>query len=285
MSNVQVTPCVGGPYDQRLARLLIRPFAHTALHPNAVTGVSLALGLTAACLFATDVERLAGWAALLFMLAVLTDHADGELARMTGKTSTLGHRLDYIAGTLNYAALFIGLGIGLSKASMSEQDLILGLTVGIANPVICVVRLAIDIRHGGEAVAHPGFGGFELEDFIYLIGPIAWLGGIEYFFLVYGMGTFGYLLFTIVDFIRIDFFSPRLAKPAKGDGALVIFAAPQQALYCPERPSGPIRCCRPLCVCHRGGIAAGAPICLLRNCPDRYSELRKTGDKPRRIRS
>ena len=190
--------------------MLIRPFAHTALHPNAVTGMSLALGVTAAWMFSVDVERLAGWAALLFMLAVLTDHADGELARMTGKTSRLGHWLDYIAGTLNYAALFVGLGVGLSNASMSDQDLVLGLTVGIANPVICALRLAIDIRHGGEAVAHPVFGGFELEDFIYLIGPIAWLGGIEYFFLIYGLGTFGYLLFTIVSFFRREFFQARV---------------------------------------------------------------------------
>lgn len=104
MKDAQTMPPAGGPYDQRLARLLIRPFANTALHPNAVMGVSLALGLTAAYIFAVDIERLVGWAALLFMLAVLTDHADGELARTTGKTSRLGHRLDYIVGTLNYAA-------------------------------------------------------------------------------------------------------------------------------------------------------------------------------------
>lgn len=210
MNDLQTTLRADGPYDQRLARLLIRPFANTALHPNAVTAVSFALGLTAACMFVADVERLAGWAALLFMLAVLTDHADGELARMTGKASKLGHRLDYIVGTLNYAALFIGLGIGLSNSSMSEDDLILGLTVGIANPFICALRMAMDIRHGGKTVAHPGFGGFELEDFIYLIGPIAWLGGIEYFFLIYGLGTFGYLLFTTGSFFRHEIFNRRL---------------------------------------------------------------------------
>jgi phosphatidylglycerophosphate synthase len=186
--------------------VLIRPFAGTSLHPNAVTTLSFVFGLASAYLFAFAVESMAGWAALLFMLAVLTDHADGELARMTGKTSKLGHRLDYIVGTLNYAALFIGLGIGLSYGAMGREELVLGLTVGIANPVICALRLTMDIRHGGEAVAHPEMGGFELEDFIYLIGPITWLGGIEYFFLVYGLGTLGYLLFTIMSFIRREFF-------------------------------------------------------------------------------
>jgi phosphatidylglycerophosphate synthase len=210
MKNAAITPRAGGPYDQRLARMLIRPFVNTGLHPNAVSGVSFVLGITAACMFAVDIERLAGWAALLFMLAVLVDHADGEFARMTGKTSRLGHRLDYIVGTLNYAALFVGLGIGLSSASMSEEYLVLGLAVGGANPIVCGLRLAMDIRHGGEAVAHPVLGGFELEDFIYLIGPITWLGGIEYFFLIYGLGTFGYLLFTIVSFFRREFFQTRI---------------------------------------------------------------------------
>jgi phosphatidylglycerophosphate synthase len=209
MTIPETRPRSGGPYDQRLARFLIKPFAKTGLHPNAVTGLSFALGLTAAYMFAVAIETMAGLAALLFMLAVLTDHADGELARMTGKTSKLGHRLDYIVGTLNYAALFVGLGIGLANGPMGDEELILGLTVGIVNPVICTLRLAMDLRHGGEAVAHPDFAGFELEDFIYLIGPIAWLGGIEYFFLIYGLGTFGYLVFTIVSFFRQEYFKQK----------------------------------------------------------------------------
>jgi hypothetical protein len=202
----------GGPYDQRLARFLIKPFAKTGLHPNAVTGLSFALGLTAAYMFAVAIEAMAGLAALLFMLAVLTDHADGELARMTGRTSKLGHRLDYLVGTLNYAALFVGIGLGLSEGPIGDEELILGLAVGVANPVICVLRLAMDVRHGGEAVAHPGMGGFELEDFIYLIGPFAWLGGIEYFFLIYGLGTFGYLVFTIGSFFRQEYFKQKFGQ-------------------------------------------------------------------------
>lgn len=200
----------GGPYDQRLARLLIRPFARTPLTPNMVTGISFALGLASAFTFALAIETMAGWAALLFMLAVLTDHMDGELARMSGRTSTIGHHLDYVVGTLNYAALFIGLGVGLSQGPWGGAALALGLTVGVANPVICALRMLMDSRYGADAVEHPTAGGFEIEDFIYLIGPIAWLGWIEYFFLVYGLGTFGYLVFTIVSFLRQEYLRRRL---------------------------------------------------------------------------
>ncbi len=202
----------GGPYDQRLARRIIRPFARTGLTPNMVTGISFALGLASAVTFGYAAETMAGWAALLFMLAVLTDHMDGELARMTGTTSTIGHHLDYIVGTLNYAALFIGLGVGLSHGPWGHQALALGLTVGIANPVICGLRMLMDSRYGAEAVEHPAAGGFEIEDFVYLIGPIAWMGWIEYFFLVYGLGTFGYLIFTIVSLLRQEYLRHKLRR-------------------------------------------------------------------------
>ena len=199
---MEIKVASGGPYDQRLARLLIRPFARTGLTPNMVTAVSFACGLASALVFAFAVETMAGWAALLFMMAVLIDHMDGELARMTGQTSELGHYLDYIVGTLNYAVLFIGLGIGLSDGPLGAGALALGLAAGVANPVICALRMYMDSRYGADAVEHPHFGGFEVEDFIYLIGPITWLGWIEYFFLAYGLGTFGYLVFTLVSFVR-----------------------------------------------------------------------------------
>ena len=57
-------------------------------------------------------------------------------------------------------------------------------------------------RFGSQAVEHPGGGGFELEDFIYLIGPVTWLGGLEYFFWLYATGTLGYLLWTVLKFLR-----------------------------------------------------------------------------------
>ena len=34
------------------------------------------------------------------------------------------------------------------------------------------------------------------------IGPITWLGGLEYFFLAYGLGTFGYTSWTVWERVR-----------------------------------------------------------------------------------
>lgn len=194
------------PYDQRLARWLVRPLARTPVHPNHLTGISLLLGIAAGALFATGGAE--HWAALAYVLAVFTDHTDGELARMTGKTSDFGHVFDYLVGAANYTLLFVGLGIGLAE-SWAGWGLALGLAAGLANPLIVTLRLTMERRHGAEAVEHARGGGFEIEDFIYLIGPITWLGGLDYFFLVYGLGTLGYLGWTLFTFAGHQ----RRAKP------------------------------------------------------------------------
>ena len=63
--------------------------------------LSLALGVAAGGLFACGEARAAGWGAALFMLARFVDHADGELARLTGRTSRIGYCYDYVAGALS----------------------------------------------------------------------------------------------------------------------------------------------------------------------------------------
>lgn len=200
------------PWDQRLARILVRPLASTPVHPNHLTALSLFLGLASGALFAFGGAPAAGWAALVFMLAVFIDHTDGELARLTAKTSEFGHRLDYIVGAANYTALFIGIGAGLYAQGLGVWALILGLVAGLSNPVICALRLGLETSHGADAVEHPFFAGFEIEDFIYLIGPITWIGGLSYFFLAYGLGTLGYLGWTLFELIR----HRRASKPAEG---------------------------------------------------------------------
>ncbi len=185
------------PWDQRLANIVVRPLAATPVHPNHLTALSFLFGLGAALVFAMAAESAGGWAAGLYMLAVFTDHTDGELARMTGQTSELGHRLDYIVGSAIYTMLFAGLGIGLAAGEMGGWALALGLSAAACQPLTVILRMGLESRHGAEAVEHPYFAGFELEDFIYLIGPITWAGGLEYFFVVYGLGAIGYLAWTL----------------------------------------------------------------------------------------
>lgn len=184
----------GKPFDQRLAGLLVRPLARSFIRPNHVTLAGLLLGALSGLLLAT---QHFGWGAVLFMAAVFLDHADGELARLTGRSSRAGHLFDYVAGAANYFMMFLGAGIGLSHGPLGHWALALGVVAAASNPLVMFVRLLIERRHGAAAVAHPYFLGFEIEDFIYLIGPFAWLGRFDVFFIAYGLGAVGYLFWQI----------------------------------------------------------------------------------------
>jgi phosphatidylglycerophosphate synthase len=181
------------PWDQRLARWLVRPLARTPLRPNHITTLSLALGVVAGWFFARGEARSAGWGAALFMLARFIDHADGELARLTGRASRIGYYYDYVAGALSSAALFIGIGVGYAGDPYGGWALALGLAASLAALAGMGFGLATDARRGSDHGPYSRWGPFEFEDGIYLIGPITWLGGLAGFFV---LGALGQIVFS-----------------------------------------------------------------------------------------
>ena len=124
------------------------------------------------------------------------------MRRRDRSTSAFGRRFDSIVNASNYTMLFIGIGIGLSAGEMGSGALVLGFAAGLCNPVILVLRIGLEGRAGAKAIAHPRYAGVEIEDILYLIGPITWAGGIEYFFLAYGFGSFGYLAWALWEALR-----------------------------------------------------------------------------------
>lgn len=54
----------------------------------------------------------------------------------------------------------------------------------------------LDLRDG-KAVGYPGALGFELEDGIYLLAPITWLGWLQPFFVAAGRGAAAYSIWTL----------------------------------------------------------------------------------------
>jgi archaetidylinositol phosphate synthase len=176
------------PWDQRLARVLVRPLRRSGVTPNAITTLTLVMGLLCAWLYALG-GNAAHFGGGLFMLACLFDHADGELARMTRRTSTFGHYYDLIADALVLTALFLGIGAGLSAGAAGESALGLGLVAGGAAGLIVLLRLELERRAGRSATRQPNLLGFELQDVMYLVGPVTWLGWLEPFLLLAAIGA------------------------------------------------------------------------------------------------
>lgn len=193
------------PYDQRVARVLVKPLARLGATPNQITGFSLLLALGAAWCFAQGEVASVHLGAGLFVLARFLDHFDGELARLTGKASRFGYYFDYSVGGLSYAALFSAIGIGLSGGPLGAWALALGGTAAGAAVIAMFLNLDLDRQQhlsDGDAVGYPGIGGFELEDGIYLIAPVTWLGWLTPFFVAASIGASIYFFWILGRVLR-----------------------------------------------------------------------------------
>jgi archaetidylinositol phosphate synthase len=177
------------PWDSRLAHALVLPLRDTRVHPNHVTTLALLVGLGAGGLYATATQLGADLGAACWIVACILDHADGELARLTGKVSAFGHRYDRAADLIVKLALFAGMGASLRNGPLRGWGLPLGLLGGASLLAIFMSRSALAFRRGQRAFEQPHAGGFEIEDVLYLIAPLTWLGWLSPFLVAMAIGT------------------------------------------------------------------------------------------------
>jgi phosphatidylglycerophosphate synthase len=165
------------PWDARLARRLVRPLQNTRVSPNHLTTVRLAVGLAAAAAFIPGTYGWSNLGALLLILSNFLDHTDGELARMTGKTSRIGHFYDLASDAAVTILLFVAIGIGVGargNVGSTFPPILLGAIAGSSIAVIFFLRLRIEETAGKIGTRQPAAGGFETEDVLYLF-PLATL--------------------------------------------------------------------------------------------------------------
>src|ERR1700752_3019279 len=137
MSKTAAVP-VPRAWDARLARRLVSSLKNTRVTPNHLTTLRLLIGLAgAACL----AQGSFGWAnagPFLIVLSNFVDHTDGELARISGKSSTIGHFYDLSSDALVTVLLFacLGAGIGVQGLQMAVAPTLLGAVAGVATALI-----------------------------------------------------------------------------------------------------------------------------------------------------
>jgi phosphatidylglycerophosphate synthase len=164
------------PWDARLARRLVTPLIHSWVTPNHLTTLRLGVGLAAAAAFIPGSYGWSNFAAFLLILSNFLDHTDGELARMSGKTSRIGHLYDLASDAAVTILLFIAIGVGIAAKhdNLGLPPAILGLAAGTAIALIFYLRMRIERMLGKAATQQASLGGFETEDVLYLL-PLATL--------------------------------------------------------------------------------------------------------------
>lgn len=96
------------------------------VHPNAITAVSVVLGVWAAWMFSYTDFRHNLLGVLLLMVANFCDSADGQLARLTGKKTLVGRVIDGFAGDIWFFSIYFALCCRMTWQPMPGTDTVWG---------------------------------------------------------------------------------------------------------------------------------------------------------------
>lgn len=172
---------VGDSWTHKIARVCILPLVNSPITPNHLTTIRLITGVAACGLFAIGTTEWNLYGGCLWILSAFMDRADGELARVSGKTSPWGHKYDYFSDVFVTALFFFGIGIGLRDSTLLNINLGLWtivMGVSASAGVIAAEILAEIIDQSQKDTgdkAYAGFAGFDFDDVLYLFAPVVWL--------------------------------------------------------------------------------------------------------------
>jgi archaetidylinositol phosphate synthase len=206
------------PWDARLARWLVTPLSDTWVVPNHLTTLRLVVGLAAAAAFTPGTYLWSNVAALLLVLSNFLDHTDGELARMSGKTSRVGHLYDLASDALITILLFIAIGVGVGARSGLTFEIppaLIGAIAGTAVALIFYLRLRIEDRAGKAATRQASLGGFETEDILYLMPLAALCNGLTPVLMAASVCAPLYAVWVVIEYRRAVR-QPPLTTPTSG---------------------------------------------------------------------
>jgi archaetidylinositol phosphate synthase len=193
------------PWDAQLARHLITPLKDSWVTPNYLTTARLFAGLAAAAAFVPGTYGWSNLAALLLVLSNFLDHTDGELARISGKSSRIGHIYDLASDAVVTVVLFVAMGAGVAKRGLmlGLPPVVLGTAAGVAVALIFWLRMRIEDIGGKAASRQPSVGGFETEDILYLLPLVTLCNGIAPFLAAASVGAPLFAAWVIYDYRRL----------------------------------------------------------------------------------
>tara|TARA_B100000029_G_scaffold221615_1_gene219297 strand:+ start:9174 stop:9788 length:615 start_codon:yes stop_codon:yes gene_type:complete len=187
--------------DQKIASKVVGYFSKTSITPNQVTTLSLLMASFAAVFFSFGIYFFSVIGSILFIFAKFLDNLDGKLAREKNMRTTFGWYYDYFADTAAYILMFVGISAGISNSTPGafEINLFNLIHLDLQNYLLFSAIIASLINtilglFNKKVTEWPESEDGNLDDAVYLIGPITWLGFINFFFLI---STVGSVLFVI----------------------------------------------------------------------------------------
>jgi phosphatidylglycerophosphate synthase len=200
------------PISLRVSRRL----APTAVTPNQITMISVAIGLCGAPFFLSALWPWQTVGALLFLVHSIVDGCDGELARLRFQESRYGGILDFWGDNVVHVVIFGCMAVGWTLSSNATWPLLLGAaaTVGTLGSAGFVYWRQMRGRDGSGplftsvSTTTPDdrlarlLDAASRRDFIYLVLILALLGKSSWFLLLASLGAPTFFFFLVFLAVR-----------------------------------------------------------------------------------
>jgi CDP-L-myo-inositol myo-inositolphosphotransferase len=107
-------------FNRPLSRFISRYLAKWGIKPNAITTVVTFITLIASAMVASSGYHWLVLGGIIFQLASVLDGCDGEVARISFRSTRFGALYDVLSDNLRYAVFFSCLGVGVFRLSGQE---------------------------------------------------------------------------------------------------------------------------------------------------------------------
>lgn len=161
----------------RVARVCVRPLLATPVTPNHLTWARLFSGIGAAVLIASAHPTWVMVGCGVFLLSMLLDRADGELARLSGRTTPGGHRFDLWSDAICDTAIVLAIGFAQRDGYFGPWAIAMSMLAALCVAAIFVNVLTVDKRLGPDSVRFSATAGFDPDDFIAIL-PLSVMFGL-----------------------------------------------------------------------------------------------------------